>query len=132
MIYGRDNMEHDRIKQWLEDVHIHDFIEERLEKELEQTLQMELNEFYVTYYLFHEGRELRLNELKELFILSHSALSRLIQKMSTSPKPLITREKCNDDRRGIKIGLTEFGMEQIKKAEPIVANFLADYDYLSE
>lgn len=25
-------MEHDRIKQWLEDVHIHDFIEERLEK----------------------------------------------------------------------------------------------------
>lgn len=31
MIYGRDNMEHDRIKQWLEDVYIHDFIEERLE-----------------------------------------------------------------------------------------------------
>lgn len=52
--------------------------------------------------------DLRLNELKELFILSHSALSRLIQKMAESPKPLITREKCSDDRRGISIGLTEY------------------------
>lgn len=69
---------------------------------------MGLNEFYITYYLFHEGHDLRLNELKELFIISHSALSRLIQKMAESPKPLITREKCSDDRRGISIGLIEY------------------------
>lgn len=75
---------------------------------MQQTLQMGLNEFYITYYLFHEGRDLRLNELKELFILSHSALLRLIQKIAESPKPLITREKCSDDRRGISIGLIEY------------------------
>jgi DNA-binding MarR family transcriptional regulator len=55
-----------------------------------------------------DGRP-RLRDLNERILLSQPSLSRLVERLES--RGLVTRERADDDARGVVVGLTEQGAE---------------------
>lgn len=74
-----------------------------------------------------DGRPLKQVELAERVLLSHSGLSRLIDRMEA--KGLVDRVRCPGDRRSLNIQLTEQGEEMLEHMWPVYARGIAE-DFL--
>jgi DNA-binding MarR family transcriptional regulator len=74
-----------------------------------------------------EGRPLKQVELAERVLLSHSGLSRLIDRMEA--KGLVDRVRCPGDRRSLNIQLTDAGEEMLEQMWPVYARGIAE-DFL--
>lgn len=75
-----------------------------------QTNDLDLNEYYVLYWLSQaDDQTLRLSELETKINLSQSALSRMVARLEAKDCGAIQRVVCADDRRGRYIKLTTAG-----------------------
>jgi DNA-binding MarR family transcriptional regulator len=73
-----------------------------------------------------EGR-LRQVDLAERVLLSHSGLSRLLDRIES--KGLVRRVQCPGDRRSLNLELTADGQEMLERMWPVYARGIAD-DFL--
>ncbi|MGW4897906.1 MarR family winged helix-turn-helix transcriptional regulator [Kitasatospora sp. NPDC004240] len=93
-----------------------------LDRELGEKHGLGMSEFEVLERLV-EARDadsahvLRVQELADTVHLSQSALSRLIGRLEKSG--LVTRAMCENDRRGIKVALTEDGCRRYSEARAL-------------
>ncbi len=62
------------------------------------------------------GRRLRLSELAELTLLSHSGISRCVTRLEA--EGMLRRERCETDGRGFYAALTRSGREALRKTWP--------------
>ena len=74
-----------------------------------------------------EGKPLKQAELAERVLLSHSGLSRLIDRIEA--KGLVERVQCPGDRRSLNIQLTGAGREMLEEMWPVYARGIAE-DFL--
>lgn len=74
-----------------------------------------------------DGKPLKQVELAERVLLSHSGLSRLIDRMEA--KGVVDRVRCPGDRRSLNIQLTEAGEEMLEEMWPVYARGIAE-DFL--
>ena len=91
---------------------------DRLGKEMETATGLPLNWYEVLLHLTEapEGR-LRMHELADTLLLSRSAASRFVDRMERAG--LVARARCEADRRGTYIVLTEAGRRAFAEAAPI-------------
>lgn len=69
-------------------------------------------------------RRLRQVDLAERVLLSHSGLSRLLDRIET--KGLIERRPCKDDRRSFHVALTDAGADLLEEMWPVYAEGLVE------
>ena len=74
-----------------------------------------------------EGKPMKQVELAERVLLSHSGLSRLIDRIEA--KGLVERVQCPGDRRSLNIQLTDAGGEMLELMWPVYARGIAE-DFL--
>lgn len=90
----------------------------RLEAELMEKEDMTLAEFDVLIQLgMAPDRRLRMTELSEKVRLSHSGMTRLVDRMVRAG--LVKRERCASDRRGTFATLTPVGRARLRRAQPV-------------
>jgi DNA-binding MarR family transcriptional regulator len=90
----------------------------RMESELSFECDMCLSEFEVLLHLSKSPtKSLRMTELAELARLSPSGLTRRFDLMIK--RGWVTRERCDQDRRGVVAGATKQGLKQVKIATPV-------------
>ncbi|MGG5325861.1 hypothetical protein IGJ83_003442 [Enterococcus pernyi] len=77
---------------------------------------LELNSFYVLYYLNEAPEQaLKLNNLEDVINLSQSALSRLITRLENSSCGVIERTACITDNRCIYLTITDKGKKMLEE-----------------
>jgi DNA-binding MarR family transcriptional regulator len=90
----------------------------RLEGELIEKADMTLAEFDVLIQLgVAPDRRLRMTDLSERVRLSHSGVTRLVDRMVRAG--LVKRERCDSDRRGTFATLTPGGRARLRHARPV-------------
>lgn len=98
----------------------HDRLTARLDADLLERCDMTLSEYEVLANLAGspDGR-LRMNELAERSRLSPSGLTRRFDALVR--RGWVTRERCDDDRRGVMARLSDEGRAALAGAEPVHA-----------
>lgn len=90
----------------------------RLEAELVEKEDMTLAEFDVLIQLaMAPGRRLRMTELSDRVRLSHSGVTRLVDRLVHAG--LVKRARCESDRRGTFATLTTAGKARLRHAQPV-------------
>jgi len=90
----------------------------RLEAELIESEDMTLAEFDVLIQLaVAPGRRLRMTELSDRVRLSHSGVTRLVDRLTLAG--LVERTRCDSDRRGTFATLTAAGKARLRRARPV-------------
>src|SRR5947208_8219586 len=98
----------------------------RLEAELVESEDMTLAEFDVLIQLgMAPDRRLRMTELSDRVRLSHSGVTRLVDRLTQAG--LVKRARCDSDRRGTFATLTARGTPRLRHAEPIHLRVLRDH-----
>lgn len=93
--------------------------------DLLEQYELNVNEFYVLYYLNRsEGHQLAITDFYGKIDLSKSALSRLMQHMSSKNCGVIERIPNPDDKRSTLIHLTDYGEKLLTKAKKSVEDYL--------
>lgn len=105
------------ILAWLAFLKAHSVVLEALEREMREDQHLPLTWFDVLAWLSRapEGR-LRMQVLAESIFLSHSGLTRLLDRMSAAG--LVERQTCAQDRRGWYAVITPEGREVFEQAFP--------------
>lgn len=103
---------------WRTFLSAHDRVLARLDGDLAAECDMTLAEYEVLLHLAEApDRRLRMNELAELARLSPSGLTRRFDALVR--RGWVTRERCDDDRRGVVAQLTRQGLERQAAAAPV-------------
>lgn len=103
---------------WRTFLSAHDRVLARLDGELAAECDMTLAEYEVLLHLAEApDQRLRMNELADLARLSPSGLTRRFDALVR--RGWVTRERCEDDRRGVVAQLTAEGHERQKAAAPV-------------
>src|SRR6267143_5551599 len=90
----------------------------QLEAELIEKEDMTLAEFDVLIQLgLAPDRRLRMTELSDRVRLSHSGVTRLVDRMTQAG--LVKRTRCDSDRRGTFATLTAAGRARLRRAQPV-------------
>src|SRR3982074_458538 len=90
----------------------------QLEAELVEKEDMTLPEFDVLIQIaLAPDRRLRMTELSERVRLSHSGVTRLVDRMTQAG--LVKRTRCDSDRRGTFATLTAAGRARLRRAQPV-------------
>jgi DNA-binding MarR family transcriptional regulator len=90
----------------------------RLDADLVGKCGMTLAEYEVLAHLAEaKDHRLRMNELAELARLSPSGLTRRFDSLVR--RGWVTRERCDDDRRGVLAQLTPAGRSELRSARPV-------------
>lgn len=112
------------IDQWICWEELQHSLRQGLNDLLEQ-YELNVNEFYVLYYLNRsEGHQLAITDFYGKIDLSKSALSRLMQHMSSKNCGVIERIPNPDDKRSTLIHLTDYGEKLLTKAKKSVEDYL--------
>jgi DNA-binding MarR family transcriptional regulator len=90
----------------------------QLEAELIEQEDMTLAEFDVLIQLaIAPDRRLRMTELSDKVRLSHSGVTRLVDRLTQAA--LVKRTRCDSDRRGTFATLTPAGKARLRRAQPV-------------
>ena len=90
----------------------------QLEAELIEKEDMSLAEFDVLIQLaMAPDRRLRMTELSDRVRLSHSGVTRLVDRLAQAG--LVERTRCDSDRRGTFATLTAAGRARLRRAQPV-------------
>ena len=90
----------------------------QLEAELIESEDMTLAEFDVLIQLWMApDRRLRMTELSDRVRLSHSGVTRLVDRLTQAG--LVERTRCDSDRRGTFATLTPAGRARLRRARPV-------------
>lgn len=103
---------------WRSFLSAHDRVLARLDGDLSAHCDMTLAEYEVLLHLSEApDHRLRMNELAERARLSPSGLTRRFDALVR--RGWVTRERCDDDRRGVVAQLTDDGLARQQKAAPV-------------
>ncbi|MBX6169814.1 MAG: MarR family transcriptional regulator [Thermobispora bispora] len=103
-------------RAWRAHLAAHRLLFLQLDRELQGT-GLSLNDYEILVYLSESpGRRMRMSELADATIQSRSRLSHQISRMEAAG--LVTRQDCEDDRRGTFAVLTDHGWETIQRVAP--------------
>ncbi|GGM79245.1 MarR family transcriptional regulator [Longimycelium tulufanense] len=106
-----------RAQGWRTLASLHARIEDALEKALQREHGLSVVEYTVLDTLSRQaGLHMRMQQLARAAALSHSATTRLVNRLET--RGLLTRDLCTDDRRGIYSELTPAGQKLLSAARP--------------
>ncbi|MFI6506720.1 MarR family winged helix-turn-helix transcriptional regulator [Streptosporangium sp. NPDC050855] len=109
--------EEDAVRAWRQILAMHAAAACALERELSERHRLGMSEFEVLERMVEGGREkYRVQEVADAVHLSQSACSRLLARLEKAG--LVTRAVCQDDRRGIYVGITGQGRERHATALP--------------
>lgn len=115
---GRNRFTDDEQRTWRLFLLAHARVLARLDADLVRECDMTLAEYEVLIHLAEApDRRRRMNELAELARLSPSGLTRRFDALVR--RGWVTRERCDDDRRGVIAQLTDVGLERVRVAEPV-------------
>lgn len=90
---------------------------ERLDHELQQRSHLSLTDYEILYELAAAPeKRLRMSELAERVLVSRSRLTYRVDRLTGVN--YVTREECEDDRRGLFAILTETGEQALVTAAP--------------
>ncbi|MGH8794586.1 MAG: MarR family winged helix-turn-helix transcriptional regulator [Stackebrandtia sp.] len=96
---------------------LHNRIEERIERALQEAHGLSVNEYCVLHLLSQqEEHHMRMQQLAEATVLSQSATTRLVTRLED--RGLLARYLCATDRRGIYADVTESGLRLLAEATP--------------
>jgi DNA-binding MarR family transcriptional regulator len=111
-------LEKELVRQWRDLLERKTRVWGALETELEKRHGLSASEFEVLDLLSeYDCEDLpRVQELAGHVPVTQSALSRMIGRLEG--QDLVFRKMCQDDRRGIFVGLTEHGFERLDQARP--------------
>jgi DNA-binding MarR family transcriptional regulator len=102
---------------WRTFLQAHATVLRRLEAELEADGQVSLADLDVLLQLSAaKSHRLRMSELAETVLLSRSGMTRRIDRLEAAG--LVQRHECTADRRGAFAGITETGLERLRRARP--------------
>ncbi len=88
---------------------------ERLDHELQQRSRLSLTDFEILSELADAtDQRLRMSELADRVLVSRSRLTYRVDRLVTAD--YVTREECEDDRRGLFAILTEAGAKALAEA----------------
>jgi DNA-binding MarR family transcriptional regulator len=103
-------------RAWRAHLAAHRLLFHQLDREL-QEFGMSLNDYEILVNLSESPEHrMRMSELADATIQSRSRLSHQISRMEAAG--LVTRENCEDDRRGTFAVLTGHGWETIERVAP--------------
>lgn len=106
-----------RARGWRRLAALHQLIEARLERALQDKHELSVVEFTVLDALSRQdGWHLRMAQLARATGLSPSATTRLVNRLEA--RGLITRILCDEDRRGIYTEPTAAGRRLLRSARP--------------
>lgn len=112
---------------------VHKFTSRELAADLEREAGISLG-WYDTLLVLAESGDgrLRLQDLEQRVLHSQSGLTRLIDRMAAAGH--VTREKADDDRRGVYARITPEGMHAFRRAAPTFVRGVHKYflSHLSE
>lgn len=118
---------------WGELLAVHKFVSRELAADLEREVGISLV-WYDTLLVLSESEDgrMRLQDLEQRVLHSQSGVTRLIDRMAAAGH--VTREKADDDRRGVYAGITPEGIHAFRRAAPTFVNGVQEYfiSHLSE
>lgn len=115
MAPARQRCDDDRITAFGMLLEAHAAVTARVNRELEGSVGMPITWFELLIRLSRSpGQRLRMSELAAQVGLSHSGLTRLVDRVIEAG--LVRREACPDDRRGAFAVLTDAGAETLESA----------------
>lgn len=106
---------------------------ERLDQELQQRSNINLTDYEILSVLSAtSGRRLRMSDLAREVLVSRSRLTYRVDRLAEVN--FVTREECEDDRRGLWAILTEQGAQALEDASPPHNNDVRNwfFDLMSE
>lgn len=114
-----------KIDNWVQLTKYVHYIETMIEKNLKETYNLSLKEFYVLYEIYKaKGKKYKINDLIKIVDLSQSAMSRLITRMEKPTQALVFRQECVEDHRAMYIYLTDAGLEITEQALDTYENLI--------
>ncbi|REE95747.1 MarR family winged helix-turn-helix transcriptional regulator [Thermomonospora umbrina] len=106
-----------RAQGWRTLAALHSRIEGRIERALEDTHDLSVNEYCALNTLSQQnGWHMRMQQLANAMVLSQSATTRLVNRLED--RGLLTRYLCQDDRRGIYTEVTPAGARLLEESRP--------------
>jgi DNA-binding MarR family transcriptional regulator len=111
-------LKHSEMRAWTAFLNAQAALLRQLEAELVEKEDMTLAEFDVLIQLgLAPDRRLRMTELSDRVRLSHSGVTRLVDRMTQAG--LVERTRCDSDRRGTFASLTAAGKTRLRRARPV-------------
>ena len=114
-----DKGERELVTEWREILAVHARTACEIDRELHQ-YGIGASDFEVLDVLAGDsedgGCSFRVQELADRVHLSQSALSRLVARLEKDG--LVHRGICSEDRRGVRVGITEAGRARYEQARP--------------
>jgi len=115
----------ERLDAWRAFVRAHAAVVGALESELEAERDLPLPWYDVLVSLSDAGGRLRMQDLADRVLFSRSGLTRLVDRMAAAG--LVTRERCEDDRRGTFAVLTRAGADRLREAAGVHLRGIHDH-----
>lgn len=126
---------------WRGFLHAYSVLVRELDRELEAEHGLPLHQYEVLLVLWRsECGRMRMSELADQVFLSQSGLTRLVDRLEQAG--LVTRQRCEMDRRGLWASITDTGRARLEAArvthlDGVRARFLdrfseAELDALAE
>lgn len=128
MATAAQKISEEQLRTWRAFLNAHSTMLRRISRDLDEAGLPPLTWYDVLAALRDapEGR-LRQVDLAERVLLSHSGLSRLLDRIEA--KGLVERVRCPGDRRALNLMLTPEGREMLDRMWPVYARGIAD-DFL--
>lgn len=111
---------------WGELLAVHKFVSRELAADLEREAGISLVWYDTLLVLAESGDgKMRLQDLEQRTLHSQSGLTRLIDRMAAAGH--VTREKAEDDGRGVYARITPEGMHEFRRAASTFVNGVHEY-----
>jgi DNA-binding MarR family transcriptional regulator len=102
---------------WRGFLQVHAALVRQLDQELDGQHGLPLTAYEVLLCLADTtGRRLRMSDLASSLLLSQSGATRLVDRLERAG--LVSRERCESDRRGLYAVITELGLDRLAEARP--------------
>ena len=103
---------------WRAFLNAHAHVTRRISRDLVEAGLPDLSWYDVLWTLYRApGRHLRVNELARGVVLSPTAMSRFVDRVEAAG--YVTRDSDPDDRRALRVTLTEPGVELLRRMWPV-------------
>jgi DNA-binding MarR family transcriptional regulator len=120
------------LETWRAFIVAHASLVRELDRELQAEHGLPLHEYEVLLVLARaDGARLRMSELAGSVLLSQSGLTRLVDRLAR--RGLVTRQRCDSDKRGLYAVITDEGRSLFERArrthlQGVDERFLSRFD----
>lgn len=105
-----------KLAAWRSFLEAHAAVIRRLNDDLEQTSGFPLSWYDVLLQLSEAGGVMRMHELADSLLISRSATTRFVDRLES--RGFITRQVCDEDKRGMNVILSDAGRDTLRAAAP--------------